>query len=691
VKGGDPKELFNAEQAKDLRPETRSNMFTWSSDGKSIYFADQLSNEEGYGCQLYRISVKSGNITNLGLKSEGYFMSLNAHPDGRHFVYSAKGKSNSEVWMMEDFLPSQNLAENNTPEKEQEGIVIKQVWNDEKVDDTGTITPDGKYLSFVDWETGDLALRNLKTGTNERLTGEGTWEEPMHFAVNNVISPDGKKIAYSWFNDKGTYDLKIIDVNAKNVSTLYATEKDEEIYPVSWLPGSSELMVQYSKKIDDSYEIYLSLINTTSSSITHLKEFHTPFMTNLSVSGNGKIIAFDFPNPDDDGNFDINIMTKDGKNEHTVIQHPANDRVLGWIPGSDKFLFVSNRSGAYDIYAMEIVNDKIKNEPVKIVTDIGKISPVSFTEDGTLFYSNYRRNFNAFTVPVSAGGEISINERNHLLGPAFDVSWLPDGKNLVCLKYEETNGYYIPSVYNTEKNEFRPLIKKQNLVSIGYLNLSPDGKSVLLFGSEMGKEKGQLYQVDIETGVASPVKILNEPETAITLVEWNNDGKSFFYVHNNNIIKHNILTGKEEPVLTGKKILIRADILKLHKEKHLIFVEQENENEELLKSISLESGEEKIICKFNNKWSGYGFRELVYFPPTKDFYFSFNENGSLLYRVDENGGEPEIMWDSDKIITGLSVHPNNDKLTISVHELEQEIRKIENLEQEIEKIYAEKE
>jgi len=484
--------------------------------------------------------------------------------------------------------------------------------------------------------------------------------------------------------------LKIIDVNTKNISTLYATEKDEEIYPVSWLPGSSELFVQYFKNTGYSSETYLSLMNTTTSNINHLKKFHTPYMTNLSVSADRKFIAFDFPNPDD-GNFNINIITKDNKNEHTVIQHPANDRVLGWIPESNKFLFVSDRTGTFDVYAMEIVKGKPVSEPVKIITDIGKISPISFTQNGALFYNNSHRNFNAFSAPIKANGKISMNERNHLLGPVFDVTWLPDGKNLVCMKYEVTNSYK-PCLYNSLKNEFRPLVKNQNINSNGPLRLSPDGKSVLFFGSEKGKEKGQLYQVDIETGIASSVKTFNESEYLMRAFEWDNNGENIFYINNNSIIKYNTQTGEEKTVYTGKKISDQSEILKLHNGKHLIFVEQENEKEELVKSMSLESGKVKTICKIDKKYSGFGFRKLVYFPAAEDFYFSVRkEKGSILYRINEEGGEPEKLWETDKQITGLSIHPNHDKLTVSVFDQELEIRKIENLKQEIEKIYAEKE
>src|SRR4051812_2215308 len=36
------------------------------------------------------------------------------------------------------------------------GIVTRQMWTGPKVDVYGTVSPDGRSLSFTDWETGDL-------------------------------------------------------------------------------------------------------------------------------------------------------------------------------------------------------------------------------------------------------------------------------------------------------------------------------------------------------------------------------------------------------------------------------------------------------------------------------------------------------------------------------------------------------
>ena len=62
----------------------------------------------------------------------------------------------------------------------------------------GNPSADGRLLSFVDWETGDVAVRDLTTGQNLRLTRKGSWSQSPEFAEWPKISPDGKKVVYSW-------------------------------------------------------------------------------------------------------------------------------------------------------------------------------------------------------------------------------------------------------------------------------------------------------------------------------------------------------------------------------------------------------------------------------------------------------------------------------------------------------------
>ena len=80
----------------------------------------------------------------------------------------------------------------------------KLVWSGPKVDNEGTVSPDGRYLSFTDWDTGDLAVHEFATGADRRITdaakgANGRWPE---FAEESAISRDGRRVAYSWWQEK---------------------------------------------------------------------------------------------------------------------------------------------------------------------------------------------------------------------------------------------------------------------------------------------------------------------------------------------------------------------------------------------------------------------------------------------------------------------------------------------------------
>jgi hypothetical protein len=82
------------------------------------------------------------------------------------------------------------------------GKAARQIWSGTGVDGGGAPSPDGRYLTFTDWETGDLAIRDLTTGTNRHLTNTGGWVASGDFASQSVPSPDGRQVAYAWFVEK---------------------------------------------------------------------------------------------------------------------------------------------------------------------------------------------------------------------------------------------------------------------------------------------------------------------------------------------------------------------------------------------------------------------------------------------------------------------------------------------------------
>ena len=84
-------------------------------------------------------------------------------------------------------------------------------------------SPDGRHITYVDWESGNLAIRDLKANTSRLLTNEGTWEEPSQIAYTSIWSPDGKQIAYHW--EKGSEaQLRIMSLNNPQPRILFLQE-----------------------------------------------------------------------------------------------------------------------------------------------------------------------------------------------------------------------------------------------------------------------------------------------------------------------------------------------------------------------------------------------------------------------------------------------------------------------------------
>ena len=89
-----------------------------------------------------------------------------------------------------------------------DGIRTRQVWKGPDVDLQGSVSGDGRYLSFTDGSTSGVALRDLATGENRHLTKKS---DPRDWAQTSTVYHDGSMVAYSWWNDKAnTYELRLV-------------------------------------------------------------------------------------------------------------------------------------------------------------------------------------------------------------------------------------------------------------------------------------------------------------------------------------------------------------------------------------------------------------------------------------------------------------------------------------------------
>src|SRR4030042_4741164 len=80
------------------------------------------------------------------------------------------------------------------------GLSVRLLWSGPDADSVGQASPDGTILSYIDQETGNLSIKELASGKTTGVTKKEPWGKSYEFAVNHCWSPDGKKIAYGWWN-----------------------------------------------------------------------------------------------------------------------------------------------------------------------------------------------------------------------------------------------------------------------------------------------------------------------------------------------------------------------------------------------------------------------------------------------------------------------------------------------------------
>jgi len=379
-------------------------------------------------------------------------------------------------------------------------LTMQKVFTGVNRDFVGTPSPDGRYLSTVDWETGDLAIKEIPSGKLHRLTHKGTWADSTEYAFVSIWSPDGKKLAYSWMNEEGFFELRIIGLDGSEPQILYRNRENFYVEPSDWSPDGKLILVGMGK-IQRITQI--AIISIQDGSVRILKEgrvsprFYLP---------NGKTIIFSFVSetPDSRGS-DIAMLSAESGEQVILVEHPAHDVPLGWAPHGERLLFLSDRTGNMDLWALEMKAGIPQGKPYLLKKDMGRIAPLGFTDDEDLYYVQYAGMNDVYTAALDL-------KTNSLSTPAQRATRLfiganrspdfsPDGKSLAYISERsygperfQTQVLCIQTLESGEKRELFP-----DLEHIRFIRWSSSGENFFSYGFDRKGRTG-LYAIDTQTG-----------------------------------------------------------------------------------------------------------------------------------------------------------------------------------------------
>jgi len=548
-------------------------------------------------------------------------------------------------------------------------FTTRQLWTGPDVDTQGAPSPDGRYLSFTDWETGDLAVRDLRTGANRRLTNKGPWEKSSENAEFSTWSPDGKLIAYDWYDGKSRISLRTVGREGGEPNVLSYFGENEWIRTYDWSRDGGQILVFHNNALDNSRQIMLVSAADGTSKVVKGFKGRTPFPINMCFSPDGRYIAYDLPQEGSDPNHDIFLTSVAGDPETPLIEHPANDQLMGCSPDGKGILFASDRTGSLDMWFLSVSDGKPEGAPELIKGGIEQIWPLGFTQNGAFYYAPGRSMLDVYVARMDPRtGKILAPPEKAIKRFEGVNSWprySPDGKYLA----------YVTSRNRLFESALRPNILcirsletgKDQEFSTGFRRLaglrwSPDGRFVYV-GAWSDRGMG-IYRVDRQSGIFVPV-VQTEAPVRLHYHEISPDGNIFIYERRDKpdepfrILSRNLKTGEEKQIFAGERNMysISPD------GKSLALLN--NSDSKILQVIPVSGGVPTELLRFPDRNTNMSIVQWT--PDGKYIVFSRAQTEKdkeqlALWRIAANGGESQPLNLAMVDFQDLSINPDGQHL-----------------------------
>jgi len=562
------------------------------------------------------------------------------------------------------------------------GIVVRQVWTGAEVDLTGAPSFDGRYLSYVDWETGDLALRDLATGDKRRLTNR----PPGEFAFYSRISPDGQQVAYVWVDKENPYHLRVTSTNdVRDGVPPRVLYRNTPFYMEfgDWSPDGKYVLANI-RGID--------LVSLSDGAMTTLKTLAWGPRPRPRFSPDGRWIAYSFAPNRDSPDRDIFVLATDGRSEAPLVEYAGDDFVLGWAPDGKRILFASDRSGTVDAWIISAADGKPRGAPELVKRDIGSnIVPLGFTREGTFYYGLqtgmsdvYLASLDPQTGRVVAPPK-PVSER--FQGRGSSPAWSPDGRFLAYLSNRRgpltARGSRLICIRSMETGEVREIATSLSF-EVGApptrLQWSPDGRFLLATGSD-SRGRGGLYRIDVRSGEVMPI-VQGGSVSFTPQGVWARDGKAIFYSRDGGIWRRDLETNRETEIYRkpagksegrGRNLALSSDGRWLAFGDHSVLVVMPSTGGEARELISLRPGGEEGSVS-GVEWARDG-GHLVFTIGDSGMAFGVAPE---LWRIPVEGGPREKVGLATQGWATLAIHPDGRQIAFTAGEPKQEVWVMEN-------------
>lgn len=560
------------------------------------------------------------------------------------------------------------------------------------IDFEGRPSPNGRLVSLTDWTTGDLAVRNLAANTTSRLTNKGSWDKSVDFAEGSVISPDGKSIAYGWYSDsKPHYEMRIMPLagpDSGRARTLFAPPDLAFLAPQAWTSDNRNVIGVIALKDQTTH---IAVIPVDGRPARRLRSFDWRSPWDISVSPDGRWLAYDFQPDEENGERDVYVVALDGSRETPILPGKGDDFVAGWSADGSHLLMGSERAGVPGVWAVAMNEGKPEGEPVLVRSGMWHMLPIGSTRDGTIFYGVIVGTRDVYTAALDpktgrvASRPASINEAPVTSVP-FTVAWSPDGQHVasVVIRGRSSNPYGPADIVirSLDRGEVRRISPKVSLIS--RIKWAPDGRSFVLLARDLKGRPG-LFRMDLQSGDLTPL-MHGAPVNFGPGLSLSPDGKNAFFTRKDSSFSESTVTVLD--LATGamralyqvrNPVTINGLALNPDGRQLALYIRGGEYKNGIIALLPVAGGPPREIYRFSPSESADFFTGVSWIPNGQEILFGVNQKSDELNeRTDvralpATGGVPRSIGIPPGRIAAIQISPDGRRIAYGVNDFSAEL------------------
>ncbi len=585
--------------------------------------------------------------------------------------------------------------------KSEPKISLRRIETGPISDFSGPPSLDGRYICDV--ERPHLVLRDMVTDEVRPLTEVSSWG-----MWHPVISPDSKYVAYL----NQTFpplenELQLIKTDGTGHRVLHHFKQDEKFKKPMWTLDGSHILGAL-KKADEDLQLVAFSIEDGSMQVIHTFETNKPsWNSRLVISPDGRYIAYERAQEKDSEKRDIYILDIDNHQTECVVQHAADDRLLGWTPDNSRLFFASDRkqgfpggfsiSDTWDAYFLPVTEGERQGGPELVKRNIpSKIRPKGFTRDGAYYYAVEFSTMEAAVaeVDMQTGQLLKKPQAVGQTGTNVSPAWSHDGQYLAyCVHQPDESG--IIRIRNMETGQEREL--DPDLPHFNSLRWSPDGKFFLvsILESTYNQNLPQyIYRINVSTG--ERVTLVQSESATLGTAQFSLDCRTLYYVQQHpesrkaSLMTRDMESGREEELFSlegARYAQFLTFALSPDGQQLALAIFKMNpsggEIEKRILRMPAKGGEPKELLKTEPKSAQI---PTVAWTPDGQFLLftdSIPEAANAVFLIPAAGGQARELCRPQTMMYGvlwsvLDVHPDGQRIAFDCFEYRHEVWAMEN-------------